>query len=584
MKKPLRFKISLGPAPSAPLADPLRERAADQFPPARSLACHKQNQHRSRSGCAQCKRRRVKCDETFPVCLSCRRRGDFCELPTRLRQWQTESPLIFRSAKTPAQLSAPGSSKADQTLLRYWLERASQIMVIDPDVNPMSFPVLEYIERSPSLMHVIQSIGAGHMVFFNPSKLGRCLDERSMAIKLLRQELMAPIPDVFPVFLTIMLLGLSSAWINPPLSEFGQQHLQGARALVDTVLSDPSLRQEQPHVFNFILGAYLWWDMSCAFIVPSDQQRPVDTPEIILAVSEIGRQFHPIGGYCTEIFYLLGGVSRYCRSVVETGVRNEELETSFRDLILEWQPTCDKDEQFVLCEAFRWHGLINLALCGRARSPAEQRDTPPMVDQRDVSSFLGNDGPDTQYWPFQEDLRSITDHGNDMMSYGELRILFEEENFVLKELAAPFEHRRPEGHFANTSESAMDMSVGEGMGGDASAGGLQGLDMPSVDTRASIRQQASMVVRSLLAIPPNHPCVNLQPIPLLTAASELTEENSDVRTLAIGRFRELHSMTRCPGNSKCIILLEHLWELRDSGEDITWVELMCRKGWNIMLG
>ncbi|CAG8896557.1 unnamed protein product [Penicillium nalgiovense] len=33
---------------------------------------------KSKLGCRQCKTKRVKCDETFPVCLRCRRQGLIC--------------------------------------------------------------------------------------------------------------------------------------------------------------------------------------------------------------------------------------------------------------------------------------------------------------------------------------------------------------------------------------------------------------------------------------------------------------------------------------------------------------------------
>lgn len=580
MRQTLKFKVNLGPPTGLAPADP----------PSPSKPRPNPSRYRSRSGCAECKRRRVKCDETFPVCLRCQRRGAFCESTPRLRKWQVESPSIFRPTKTPRGDGPCGAllSKADGMLLRYWLEKASQIMVMDPDINPMSFPILEYVETCPSLVHAMQSVSAAHKDFFNPLKLSKPLEERNLAISLLRQELTAPTKDIFPVFTTILLLGLSSDWIEGPESKFGQQHLCGARALVDTILSDPALRQEQPSVFNFVLGAYLYWDMSCAFLIPSHQQVPIDTPDLLLAVLDVGMQYHPIGGYCTEIFYLLGQVMRYCRLFVDTGARNEELEGELRHLMLQWKPRCDNTEQEVMCEAFRSHGMINLALCGAEQVRIEQTDAPFEVEPFNTLGLFEDLNLDLNFpdvLPFSEDFHDHpTDIREDGISHGELGLSADDQYVVMRELGLFTDPLSAKGRDSSpcNAEQASPREVDE-----SPAEGDYTWAEPNASTsdpRDSIRKRAIEVVRSLMAIPSSHACINLQPIPLLTAASELTAEDRDERDGAIMRYRELYSLNRVRANLTCIRLLEHLWELRDAGEEVTWLELMLRTGWYVMLG
>ncbi|EQB51693.1 hypothetical protein CGLO_08727 [Colletotrichum gloeosporioides Cg-14] len=79
------------------------------------------------------------------------------------------------------------------------------------------------------------------------------------------------------------MLGLSTAWIEGPVIQFGLQHLYGARALVDIMLADSSLPEENPSVFGFTIKSYLYRDMACAFRVPSSEQAPIDNVDTLLA-------------------------------------------------------------------------------------------------------------------------------------------------------------------------------------------------------------------------------------------------------------------------------------------------------------
>jgi hypothetical protein len=86
-----------------------------------------------------------------------------CEPESSFPQWQLEiSPLIMSDITSPSQVR----------LLRHWCEKASQIMVLDPESNPFSFPILEYLHISPVLMPTILSISAAHEQFFKKD----CLD------------------------------------------------------------------------------------------------------------------------------------------------------------------------------------------------------------------------------------------------------------------------------------------------------------------------------------------------------------------------------------------------------------------------
>ncbi|KAH7145515.1 fungal-specific transcription factor domain-containing protein [Dactylonectria estremocensis] len=465
---------------------------------------------RSRSGCTECKRRRVKCDETFPVCIRCQKRASFCQSAPRLTKWQPEAPWIkLGTGLWPSSdVQPPGAlNPDDKALLRYWLERASQIMVIDPDENPLSFPILEYLDQSPSLKHALQSVGAGHRNYFHPEKLSKCLEERSSALRSIIHELSYPGDNLFPLFLSVLLVGLSTAWTNPPTADFGQQHLRGARALVDILVSNPSDRESRPPYFNLVIGAYLYWDMATAFLIPAEQQVPLNNADMYSAVLDVGQEYHPIGGYSTEIFYLLGNVGRYCRSVVETGIRDASVEVALEEEMEKWEPNRDNPQLGLVSDAFRSHGLISLAaICYRRRSSEAAQDAI-------FSAMLSAETEEAVEW--WQDLGTC---------------------FVDDEL------------------------------------------------EASICSRALAVVQDLTSIPSSHACTNLQAIPLFTAGSELTKEDKRERDLVLQRFKELYSLNHLRANLTALQVLPEIWERRDAGETISWLELMIEKNWNIMLG
>ncbi|KAF2269420.1 hypothetical protein CC78DRAFT_574982 [Lojkania enalia] len=67
--------------------------------------------HKSRNGCSNCKRRRVKCSMQAPACANCVRRKEVCEYQTLyetpLTQWSHEFPI---AANKPSSISTPESA------------------------------------------------------------------------------------------------------------------------------------------------------------------------------------------------------------------------------------------------------------------------------------------------------------------------------------------------------------------------------------------------------------------------------------------------------------------------------------------
>lgn len=471
---------------------------------------------RSPSGCREYTRRR---DQPIPMRADYHKQG---QAATRQTDWQHREPWARQHEEYR---HAPASNKPrwecakanEKSHMRYSMERASHLMVNDPEENHLPFPILEYVRRWLSFKHTPHSFGASHRTYLYPeSPAGFLVNGVSAS----NQEL-------FPRFVSVMLAGLSTAWTNPPNAEFDQQHLQDARDLVDIMLSESKGRDTRPPYFNFVVGAFVYWDMATSFLVPVNQQLPLNTSEMYAAVLDVGQEYHPIAGYTTDIFYLLGTVGRYCRSVVETGVRDESLEAVLEEELENWEPNLENPELGLMSNAFRMHGLISLAgICYRRQNV----NTPQ--EHRDLSVIMGTE--------VQEQIE---------------------------------EWQNPK------TPPAGDNITDQGQGPEH-----EDDTEPDEFLEAMVRMRALSVVRDLASIPTDNACINLQAIPLFTAGSELTRSDQKERQIVIRRFRELYLMNHLRTNLSALEILPEIWARKDRGESTSWLDVMVEKGWSMMLG
>lgn len=318
---------------------------------------------KSRRGCRECKRRRVKCDETFPVCLRCQRSGAVCCPMPRLDQWQFEVPGIASTGPQINQSVIRHGSHVNRKLLQTWLQTTSRMMVLDPDWNPLSLPLLHHCASSTSLVHAVQSIAAGYQEFFRTPQLVLSLEERSKAFAALRSELATGQVSLIACFLTAFLLGLSSTYIDGQIFDFGKEHYFGARHLLLSILSDESLSTETT---GFLIGAFVYWDMTCSALFDPLGTLLLDDSPIYQHAWEMATNHHPITGLCTSLFSLLGNIGRHCRAVVELHAQDPVAELQYEETLLSWRADQPDALWELTADAFRSHGLIMLyRICGR---------------------------------------------------------------------------------------------------------------------------------------------------------------------------------------------------------------------------
>ncbi|CAI7664337.1 unnamed protein product [Penicillium pancosmium] len=271
--------------------------------------------NKSKLGCRECKAKRVKCDEAYPTCKRCQRQGLVCLSAPRLSQWQVETPWLSLQPKT----------HVNRRLLQYWLEKVSQTLVIDPENNPFSILTLEYIAQSPALLHAIQSVSANHEQYYSANAPIIALEEHGKAIACLRREINQSQNAPSAHFLTILLLALAQG-ADADATNYGKQHLFGARALINSMLLDTSMSTTNDLAVRLCLGMYLYWD-ACR------------------------------------------NVGRYCRQILDSPQNRDLLqEAILESQLTTWKTSPPNPGLGHLYEAFRNHGLIFLY---RARAHAQ---------------------------------------------------------------------------------------------------------------------------------------------------------------------------------------------------------------------
>ncbi|CAL5869260.1 uncharacterized protein PFLUO_LOCUS3488 [Penicillium psychrofluorescens] len=182
---------------------------------------------KSRHGCAECKRRRVKCDEARPTCSNCAKRHTECEYGSSTSLlWANEDPVsrhvsrgsgsdsgqpgesIMGSVGTPDSLGilgqmrgedpavaspAPILNTADLELMMQWCNSTYETLSRNEHTDPVwRSAVPEEALSHPFLMHSILALSSLHLARISPdparraSYLGRAVAHQNQALALFR--------------------------------------------------------------------------------------------------------------------------------------------------------------------------------------------------------------------------------------------------------------------------------------------------------------------------------------------------------------------------------------------------------------
>jgi hypothetical protein len=113
----------ISPNSSGPFSEP-----EGAFTRVRNKPIPRKGHTKSRRGCFNCKRRKIKCQETQPACGNCEKAGIVCEYPRIVQQQQSESSIIRQPQATNASFSM-----TDMRLFHHFLVRAYPHLPVGAD-------------------------------------------------------------------------------------------------------------------------------------------------------------------------------------------------------------------------------------------------------------------------------------------------------------------------------------------------------------------------------------------------------------------------------------------------------------------
>ncbi|KAF2268530.1 hypothetical protein CC78DRAFT_373260 [Lojkania enalia] len=203
-------EIALADVKTEPLAEdppisptePVRRRGRGRpriYPP-RSPTTSKQTKARSKTGCTTCRKRKKKCDETRPFCLSCQKNNIHCEGYKPVEIWKSgkERAAEARRISMDMKFELPPlmegvENDIDRILLQHFISRASCVLTLhgSQSTNPFTRILLPMALKHEGLMHSVLCLSASHLCSLSPSQdyQDRQTFHRGKALHLLNQDL-----------------------------------------------------------------------------------------------------------------------------------------------------------------------------------------------------------------------------------------------------------------------------------------------------------------------------------------------------------------------------------------------------------
>ncbi|KAF2689077.1 hypothetical protein K458DRAFT_123548 [Lentithecium fluviatile CBS 122367] len=228
---------------SSGVAESLRHEIADE-----STKSKRRGHTKSKLGCISCKKRKVKCQETWPSCANCIKRGCPCRYPTVFRYTQHDRVVseVLSSPGPYVQLSdksmPPTYTANDMRLFHHFLVAAHPC-------NPLALEheivwvrdVPKFGHQYTYLMHAMLALSGSHLdLFVDDPRPNRSLTHRQKAIEGLEEAFTRwpPTPSEAHVMLaTSYLLAFQSSYMFDGMMEHILS-LRGCAMLSQTIFTN----------------------------------------------------------------------------------------------------------------------------------------------------------------------------------------------------------------------------------------------------------------------------------------------------------------------------------------------------------
>ncbi|KAF2746944.1 hypothetical protein M011DRAFT_403701 [Sporormia fimetaria CBS 119925] len=177
-----------------------RGRGRPRVHPPKSPISSSKAKARSKTGCTTCRKRKKKCDETRPFCLSCQKNNIHCEGYKPVEIWKSgkERAAEARRASTDMGFDLPPlmegvENDVDRVLLQHFVSRASCVLSLQGNHsnNPFTKILIPMAMKHEGLMHSVLCLSASHLCSLSPSEEyeERQIFHRGRALHLLNRDL-----------------------------------------------------------------------------------------------------------------------------------------------------------------------------------------------------------------------------------------------------------------------------------------------------------------------------------------------------------------------------------------------------------
>ncbi|KAI0389693.1 hypothetical protein F5Y17DRAFT_111013 [Xylariaceae sp. FL0594] len=221
-----------------------------QSPQTQKPYLSKRPHRKSRAGCKQCKKRKVKCDEAKPSCKACTLRKEECVYPTsqpssgtRPSPTSTTGPLVVRSREKqspeecvplresdlsvvsePLFLPEQASDVIDLKMLWFYTTYSFQSFSVQSGRSAavdyaLKIKIVEYAFRSPFLLDTVKGVAALHLRNLGqPVPAHKVASYQSAAFRGYRTAIEAANPVDFPALLacSLFMVAMSSQQFRDP--------------------------------------------------------------------------------------------------------------------------------------------------------------------------------------------------------------------------------------------------------------------------------------------------------------------------------------------------------------------------------
>ncbi|KAK0117506.1 hypothetical protein ONS95_011846 [Cadophora gregata] len=379
--------------------------------------------HKSRAGCQQCKRRKVKCDLGIPNCNQCRRQKLQCpgyqkplkwvsdEVSSSRPQAQThpsrtsKSPTTSQTSRSSSSSGSyiPGSCLGEPlyddttTLIHHYFTRVCRIAgCFDSPFSPFRIIPPLILSTSKPIFLLLQASSAAQLSRQHPTMRIKALRLQTEAFSAVRDDIgmLMSGGGGFAVSDELMLAsifaGLTSAWYD--VNDTGLSHVLGSQILLSLWLMG-RVGQRLNYQQTFILGAYVYWFMISSFAVGDPWQSfcyqealqstlaKLDMCRDVVDDTDVPEEQrkvypHPLTGFSNEVCLAVGKVGSLCRLHYiskgqmrdfleeKAGIAEEELldleQFDSRNFQDPQDPKTNVEEILSVREAYRLAGLLQL--------------------------------------------------------------------------------------------------------------------------------------------------------------------------------------------------------------------------------